>query len=187
MKYILTTILLTIIFLQACKKEQENIDLSIPSVNNLVCNPSFEINGQGSLNCWTVVKDFITYPDTFSTEVPPNGGQFSLRLEGTKDVNWDPYAESYVTNISGQKIVSISAYIKSLYGGQAIYLWLEHVRSGQIIKSKADYSLAFNGWRKFNVTDTLFLQTQDSLRIKIIQSTGQNSGAFIDMVEMTTN
>ena len=187
MKYFLAIILTAIIVLPACKKEQEGNDTSPPSVNNLVCNPSFEINGQASIDCWTVVKNFNTYPDTFSTDVPTNGGQFSLRLEGTSDTDWDPYAESYVTDISGNKIVSLSAYIKALLGGQPIYLWLEHIRGGQVIESKSDHHWAFKGWKEFSVTDTLLLQPQDSLRIKIIQTTGQNSSANIDMVKLTTN
>jgi hypothetical protein len=177
--------LMPIVFLLSCKKDK-SIGSPAPSPS-LICNPSFEINGQGSLHCWNLVKDFATYPDTFSTDVPPNGGQFSLRLEGVKDVNWDPYAETYVTNLSGQKIVSLSAYAKTLYGGQSIYLWLEHVRSGQVIKSKSDNKWAFSGWQTLLVTDTLTLQSQDSLRIKIVQTTGQNSSAYIDLVELNTN
>ena len=188
MKQNITLLLLASLIILSCNKDKETADdILSPTTNNLVCNSSFEINGKGSLSCWSVVKDFIIYPDTFSTEAAPNGGNFSLRLEGTKDANWDPYAENYVTNISGQKIVSLSAYIMSVYGGQSIYLYLEHIRTGQVIKSKSYYDWAFNGWKKFSVTDTLTLQTQDSLRIKIIQTTGQNSGAYIDLVEMTAN
>lgn len=185
MKQILTSILIVSILI-ACKKEIIDKPTS-PIINNLICNPNFEINGQASLNCWNVVKDFTTYPDTFSTVVPTNGGQFSLCLNGTKDVNWDPYAETYITNISGQKIISLSAYVMSLYGGQPIYLTLDHIRGGQVIESKSDSDWAFNGWKKFIVLDTLSMQNQDSLRVKIIQTTGQNSGAYIDLVELTTN
>lgn len=187
MKHILTSMCIACILI-ACKKEKEiSNDQTSSSTNNLICNPSFEINGQASLNCWNVVKDFTTYPDTFSTEVPSNGGQFSLSLNGTKDHNWDPYAETYVTNISGNKNISLSAYVKSLYGGQAIYLTLDHIRGGQVIASKSDFSWAFNGWKKFIVLDTLSMQSQDSLRVKIIQTTGQNSGAYFDLVELTTD
>jgi hypothetical protein len=187
MKHFLTSILIACI-LTACKKDKEIIDNpTTPIINNLVCNPSFEVNGHGSLNCWNIVKDFTTYPDTFSTVVPTNGGQFSLRLDGVKDVNWDPYAETYITNISGQKIISVSAYVMSLYGGQPIYLNLDHLRGGLVIDSKSDFHWAFNDWKKFNVVDTLSIQSQDSLRIKIIQTTGQNSGAYIDLIELTTN
>lgn len=184
---ILILLLLTSIFL-AYNKDNEIIDNpSFPGTNNLVYNPSFEMNGHGSLNCWNIVKDFTTYPDTFTTLVPNNGGNYSLRLEGSKDVNWDPYVETYITNISGLKIVSLSAYIMSLYGGQAIYLTLDHIRGGQIIDSKSDSHWAFNDWKKFIVIDTLTLLNQDSLRVKIIQNTGQNSGAYIDLIELTTN
>ncbi|HOZ15296.1 MAG TPA: hypothetical protein PLH91_09100 [Tenuifilaceae bacterium] len=179
MKYTPLKILIVVTFLFSCKKEDVN------TYPNLICNPSFEINGQGSLECWTIGYDYITYPDLFSSDVPPNGGNFSLSLSGGKDVDFEPYVEGCVTNIAGNKIINLSAYVKSLYGGQPIYLWLEQVREGQVIKSKCDMSWAFNGWRKFKVIDTLFLDTKDSIRVKIIQTTGQNSGALVDLVEMT--
>ncbi|MES2380881.1 MAG: hypothetical protein V4538_07555 [Bacteroidota bacterium] len=185
MKYILITILIASTFM-ACEKDKEISDNPTP-INNLINNASFEINGKGSVNGWNLVKDFRTFPDTFSNTVPVGGGQFSLRLEGTKDVKWNPYAETYITNISGKKIISLSAYIRSLYGGQDIYLSLYHIRGGQVIDSKSDSHLAFNDWKKFSVIDTLSLQNQDSLRVKIMQSTSQNSGAYIDLVELTTN
>lgn len=138
MKNILTLIVIASI-LMACKKDKEIIDSPTPPIkNNLVCNPSFEINGQGSLNCWNVVKDFTTYPDTFSTVVPTNGGQFSLRINGINDVNWDPYAETYITNISGQKVISLSAHVMSIYGGQPIYLTLDHIQQTRIVRASGN-------------------------------------------------
>ena len=181
MKHVLTFILIGSIFM-ACQKEKNS---TLPITNNLICNPSFEVDGHGSLNCWNIVKDFTTFHDTFATMAPTNGGKFSLRLEGIRDVHWDPYAETYITNISGQKVISLSAYIMSLLGGQPIYLYLDHIRGGKVIESKSDCDWAFNDWKKFIVTDTLTLQNQDSLRVKIVQTTGQNSSAYIDLVALS--
>ena len=187
MKHFLILILFTSILI-SCKKDTEIINNPTPPIiNNLICNPSFEISGHGSLNCWKIVKDFTTFPDTFSTIVPTNGGQFSLRLDGIKHVGWAPFAEIYITNLSGLKVISLSAYVMSLYGGQSIDLTLEHIRGGLVINSKSDYHWAFSGWRKFTVLDTLSVNNDDSLRVKIIQNNGQNSGAYIDLVELTTN
>jgi hypothetical protein len=186
MKKILALIFIVLIF--SCKKDkvEKNILTHNTSVN-LVCNSSFEINNLQSINCWNIVKDFSTYPDTFSTDVPHDGGYFSLRLNGIRDVNWEPYAETFVTNLSGEKIISLSAYIKAVYGGQVTNLILEQIRAGMVIRNKIFSDYAINGWEKFIINDTLTMLTTDSLRIKIVQTTSQNSGSLIDLVELKTN
>ncbi len=152
------------------------------ATSNLICNPSFERGGHGSLECWRIAKDFTTYPDTFVYMAPPQGGQFSLRLEGYRDVAWDPYVETFVTNLSGTRNLALTAEVMAVAGGQAIELWLKHIRNGQVIDSTVDVHWAFNGWLQFAVTDTLILQQQDSLQIKILQNTGQNSLCYVDWV-----
>ncbi|MCC6385340.1 MAG: hypothetical protein LC117_06965 [Bacteroidia bacterium] len=145
MKCILTSVFIASALI-ACKKDKENTESQTPDNNptppvitNLVCNPSFELNGYRSLNCWTLVKDFTTSPATFSNVVPINRGIFSLRLNGIKDLNWNPYAETFITNIPAQKIISLSAYIMTVYCRQPICLILDQIRGGQAIDSKSDY------------------------------------------------
>ena len=178
------------LFLCGCQLDVQDVIIphhEIPDTSatpNLICNPSFEQDGRGSLACWHIVKDFTTYPDTFVQLAPPQGGQFSLRLEGYRDVAWDPFVETFVTNLSGSRALTLSAEVMAIAGGQAIELWLKHIRNGQVIDSTVDVHWAFNGWLRFAVTDTLVLQPQDSLQVKILQNTGQNSLCYVDWVEL---
>ncbi len=173
------------LFLNSCQLDVQDVIIphhEIPDTSNLICNPSFELDGHGSLECWRIVKDFTTYPDTFVQIAPPGGGQFSLRLEGYRDVAWDPYVETFVTNLTGTRNLTLTAEVMAIGGGQAIELWLKHIRNGQVIDSTVDVHWAFNDWLQFRVTDTLTLLPQDSLQIKILQNTGQNSLCYVDWV-----
>ena len=72
------------LLLSSCQLDIQDVIIphhEIPDTSaapNLICNPSFERDGHGSLECWRIVKDFTTYPDTFVQIAPPGGGQFSL-------------------------------------------------------------------------------------------------------------
>lgn len=127
------------------------ISCSSSSEINLDCNESFESNHQPYFSCWKLVMDTLTYSNLYSSNVPPNDGNFSLKLAGSEDSSFEPYAETYITQLSGQYYLQISAYIKSLHSGQSIHLSATQKRNNAIIKT-AEYSDgAFNGWKNFKI------------------------------------
>lgn len=149
---------------------------------NLVCNPSFESAGQPSLNCWKLQMDTTTYLDWYSMDVPPDGGQYSLKLAGSKDASFDPYAETFMTGLSGNQNLEISAFIQALYGGQSIYLTATQKRNGMIVQTADQSDWAFNGWKKFTITENFQFESTDTLYVHITQTTGQNSACLVDQV-----
>jgi hypothetical protein len=149
---------------------------------NLVCNESFESNHQPDLSCWKLVMDTHTYSDWYSTEVPPNCGNFSLKLVGSEDASFEPYAETYITQLSGKYHLQISAYIKSLYGDQSIHLSATKKRNNAIIQTAEYRDGAFNEWKNFKIVQEFQMDSTDTLFIRITQSSGQNSACLIDMV-----
>ncbi|MCX7744102.1 MAG: hypothetical protein N2167_06010 [Flavobacteriales bacterium] len=151
---------------------------------NLVCNSSFENQNQPDLSCWKLMMDTLTYSDWYSTVVPPEGGQFSLKLAGSEGASFDPYAETYITDLSGNITLQISAFIQALYGGQPIYLSAYQHRNGSVIQSADQTDWAFNGWKKFSITETFQFELTDTLFIRITQTTGQNSSCLVDLVSV---
>lgn len=158
------------------------ISCSSNSEINLVCNASFESNRQPDISCWKLMMDTLTYSDWYSTDVPPNGGTFSLKLAGSEDASFEPYAETYITKLSGKYHLHISAYIKSLYGDQSIHLSATKKRNNAIIQTAEYRDGAFNEWKNFKIVQEFQMDSTDTLFIGITQSSGQNSACLIDMV-----
>lgn len=65
------------IFSLSCNYDDNVVDPY--SINNLIANYSFEKNGSASLEGWTpMIND--TNLVNYSKDVPPNGGNYSLKL-----------------------------------------------------------------------------------------------------------
>ena len=107
--------LCTVIY--SCHKDQDDLQLSNITdqpllLPNLIQNPSFELNGQSSLQYWNYTFGACCI-DTFSTDTAPGGGNFALRLEPM----WVPAegaVETYITGLTGTKPFSFRFYGKVL-------------------------------------------------------------------------
>jgi hypothetical protein len=103
MKILFITISILALFsLSACKKDK--------TVNNgnLISNPGFENNGAPDFSGWTGTK-------SFSNDVPPGGGKWSLKLVP----EWYPaegYTETFVTGLSGYYTFQFSCETKAENG-----------------------------------------------------------------------
>ncbi len=78
MKCMITFLALVNIIILGCSKDTEH-PTSPGGENNLIANSSFEINGASSSQGWQFWSNAQSSP-TFSTDVPPNGGQWSIVL-----------------------------------------------------------------------------------------------------------
>ena len=127
---------------------------------NLIANPSFEVNGQPTLQFWTA-DTFLT---AFVQDTPPGGGSWSLML-GPGWIPAEGYARTYVSGLSGRRILELTVWIKSLNswpGSASLGQWSK----GGWVTSKRVYCDSTN-WTQISIDDTLSLLPTDTVAIHL--------------------
>ena len=127
---------------------------------NLVPNPSFEVNGQPTLQFW-VADTFLT---AFVQDTPPGGGTWSLRISP----GWIPqegYARMYVTGLSGVWILQLTVWIKSLNGWPGSASLGQWSKGGWVTNKKMFCDST--SWTQISIVDTLSLHPIDTVAIDL--------------------
>ncbi len=173
------------IIFYSCKKEV--LPINEAKQNNTLFETSFENNND--ISEWNLFYDYyfgVEY-DTIVNSTCTNGGQKALNIKAQRKKT--SFAEKYISNVSGNKILTLSFYA-TLYSGQnSATASLSQIRNGIIVKNKEINLGIWNDWEKFNVIDTLNLVTSDSIKIKFEGkgSTYESSDFIIDLVKLVKN
>ena len=159
----ITISILMILFISSCSEEESPVT---PPAGNILINSSFEKNGQPSSDGWTIPAG-----SKYSSDVPPNGGKYSLLLEP----NWGPeiYAEIKVPVLDQYNSYRLSFWSKSSGVTSGIYgkAVLSLVRNGSEVKSISK-TLDNIVWSSNILADTFSVASGDSFLVKF--SAGQS-------------
>ncbi|RMF60283.1 MAG: hypothetical protein D6748_04460 [Calditrichaeota bacterium] len=139
--------------------EEDTSPLKHSEGTNLVQNPSFEENGEPSLDSW-YVEDSSQI--TFSMDTPPNGGKWSIFLHA---VHYGPMPESpayYIPLSPGNHVIKFSVYGKYFaIPGSALLI----VQQDSIREVASELVITDSVWTEYVTVDTVSLSEGDSLYI----------------------
>ena len=132
---------------------------------NLVSNGSFEIGGQPSLAGWNIYS-----PDssavTFSSDVPPWGGSYSVRLMN----QWirPGWIQTMIVALPDTHVYRLSAFGKLSPGYYPSYgqVWLS-LHKPDTILHVSDLYFYDTSWISKSIVDTLMIAPGDSVEIAI--------------------
>ena len=162
---------LVLIYLASGCKDSTTISGTTEN-NELIVNGSFEHNGNPSLDGWNQ-----SYADTnsvqFSTDVPLNGGRYSVSLLN----NWGaPELRSFVAAPKGTYRYHLSVWSKCLppigWGGSMGAIRIDHQTMDSLIHRKW-MSFSDSLWTKYTLLDTITCNQGDTLIISISPGIGQ--------------
>ena len=144
----------------SCSNSHDSVISPPISDNNLLSNGSFELNGVPSLQGWrSVFTDTATV--SFSTDVPTNGGSFSLRLKN--EWSFAGRIAAVVPAPVGMHRYRLSAWVKCMpypYANGSMSLSLE---SPDSILSIKYFYFADTVWTGISLVDTLSATVGDTL------------------------
>lgn len=127
--------------------------------NALMQNGSFESNGSFTTDGW------LTSGAASSTDVPENGGSFSLRIN-PQSVPLEGYAEYRIEDLSGAQAFTISAYIKSV-GTWPGTLTVKKEAADNTVTILASTNSAEAEWTEKTVSVSSSFESGDALIIKL--------------------
>jgi hypothetical protein len=147
---------------KGCSKSENQI-VNPPSDTNLVTNGSFEIGGGASLQDWQT-NSTDTALINFSTDVPINGGSFSLRLKN--EWSFPGAVWQSIVPPSGTHRYRLSAYAKVLRSGIMAGGWISiGIKQGGTWNTTKSYAFTDTTWREIAIVDTLTTVPGDTLRV----------------------
>jgi len=154
-------------------REERIINPIIPPSDTLdvLVNTSFELGGSPTLAGWTIVTDPAV---EFSTDVPPEGGGWSV----TVDATWTPpTAPAQVLTIvptqDGTSIYRLTVWAKrNGVGGSAAILIKQ---SGTTLLSKSVF-IQDSLWTAITILDTISTTLGDSIGVRLAGGISQLAG-----------
>jgi hypothetical protein len=150
----------------SCNEEET----TAPTDENLLLNTSFEKNGRFSAEGWKLAA----LSDS-SSDVPPNGGSFSLVLQANAPP--EDYASIKVPVKTQYTINQLSFWAKSTGISSGIYgkAILSQVRNGSQIKSSSILIDEVDGivWQNYSIRDTFNIAPGDSFMVQLTGGTAQ--------------
>ena len=159
--YVVIFILVVLIY---CSEPNDTI-INPPPDKNLITNSSFEISGEPSLQSWLKSTNDTSYIN-FSIDVPPNGGNYSVRLRN----EWsfpgsirylivpETGTNQYLLSVWGKVLPHTPAH---LAGGDVS---LFHISAGNWTLRKYLY-FSDTTWTRGTLLDTLSTTSSDTLVI----------------------
>ena len=169
-----------IVFIFDCSCNKDPIIYS----QNLIKNPSFEINGQTTLQNWVVSDISLT---SFSEDVPKGGAKWSLELMSGSTQGSGAFIgkiETYITGQSGTNVYQLSVWMKSLNkwpGSVAIGTFSQNQFIQQSITGGETQS-----WEQFILTDTLTVEKSDTIAVILSAGTAPVASGRVrfDLVQL---
>lgn len=173
--YVVTFVLIA---LYGCSEFNEEL-INPPIDKNLISNSSFEINGAPSLQGWVKSSNDTSYIN-FSIDVPPDGGNYSVRLRN----EWsfpgsiryfivpETGTNQYLLSVWGKVLPHTPAH---LAGGDVS---LFHINAGNWTLRKYLY-FSDTTWTRDTLLDTLSTTSSDTLAIILQGNIDQFSYGYI--------
>jgi len=165
-----------LIFLFSCADEET----TAPTEENLLLNTSFENNGNFSTVGWSLPGS-----SNSSNDVPPNGGNYSLKLQ---------------SNSPPEEFAFIKVPVKTQYSINKLTFWAKSNGVTSNIPGKAVLSLIRNKseiksrsilvdqitWQTFSIQDTFNVAEGDSFIVKFSGGINQllSANAYFDLVQL---
>ena len=147
---------------------------------NLITNSSFEVDGQGSLLGWNDIAQCAHLVKGMS---PSGGGDWSLQIP----TGWLPFYCYIETNVKapvGTNEYQFSIFMKNASIWYRGYAELYIIHSDSLIFNKRLASID-TAWRYYSLIDTLSTIIGDSLKIRLITSSGEDpSSTFFDLCKL---
>lgn len=154
-------------------------NVAFVDTENLISNPSFEAGKGPSSRGWIVDSTWVD----FAGDVPPQGGQWSIKLEA----GWAPqegFAETYYSGDAGKGIYRLTAWMKTLHQWTGtISLGLK--KSGQTSIRKS-ISRDSPQWTQILLQDTLAVSRADSIVVRLSagMTAVRRGEALFDLVKL---
>lgn len=147
----------TLLFIICSCSEEEP---TAPTEENLLLNTSFEKNGQASSDGWTLPNG-----SNFSSDVPPDGGAYSLELMANAPPDFAFIKVPAKTQYTINKLTfwTKSGGVTSNIYGEAI---LTQIRNGAELKSRG-ILVDKIVWSSFNIQDTFNVAEGDSFLVQL--------------------
>ncbi len=163
-------------FLFSCAEE----NTTEPTEENLLVNTSFEKNGQASDDGWTLPTG-----SDFSTNVPPNGGSYSLVLEASQPPGIYAFIKVPVKSqytINKLSFWAFSTGVSSGIFGKAI---LSLIRNGAELQSKSIQIDAIT-WQNYSIQDTFNVAAGDSFLVQFSGGVNQlfSAKGYFDLCQL---
>ncbi len=149
----LLTVAIVITLVAGCKKEE------IPSANNLIDNYSFEENGIFSTSGW------ITNNVEFSTLVPENGGDFSIKITPA-EFPAEGSADFKVENLIGNKTINANCKM-NVFGGWTGKVQLLQQIDPEVTNVIASYEGTENTWQDVILSANATFEADDVLILRL--------------------
>jgi hypothetical protein len=144
----------------SCKNPVDN---KTGTEENLIQNPSFESNGNPTTEGWTYYSNFPaadTSDGTFSNDVPPGGGNWSLVVGvGDRVVK---YLETKVAAPTGEHHYRLSAWAKSYSTDTGSPGFISLALNDSVVKR---LDVQDTTWRHYESIDTILTRAGDSLAV----------------------
>lgn len=149
---------------------------------NLITNPSFEMDGQPSIDDWNYLVIVGHEYYDFVKDTPPSGGGWSVQVRSGRALE-PGFVETMLSGINDEGIFELSAWMKSdreIFGGSIL---LTQTRDGNVIHSKCLY-LAPTEWARVSFRDTLDIDSSDTLHIKLFADPADLPMLLFDLVSL---
>ena len=160
-----------------CKKE------TFPPEGNLIVNYSFEENGVFSLTGWD------TSNAQYSTIVPENGGDFSVKLFPGAPPD-EGYVDYTINGLVGEKTITMSCQANA-FGGWLGTATLKLISTGETSADLATATWDQNNWGAIDLSATATFAEGDVLKLHLSAgfSPVTEPGQFVlfDLVTLSIN
>ena len=160
---------LFILVLPSCKNQSPT---TINTVSTILLNSSFESGGSPSSDGWTISSSPM---GGYSTDVPPNGGTYSIFLEAS---NPGGSASIKIALPQGAHIFRFSVWAKVTRLTGRAEIDFVHAIDQTIYFKQID--IPDTTWREYSIYDTLSVSSGDSLKVFL-------SPGFSELIASRTN
>jgi hypothetical protein len=171
-------VILIAFYFSGCSKDDNSVN---PPNGILVWSTSFEKDGFFSTEGWTLPSNSDS-----STDVPAEGGKYSLLLESNSPP--EVFAEIKVpvmTQYSDYKLSlwSYSTGITNDVNGKAV---LSLLRNGSVVKSQSVLIDASVSWYNYTIEDTFSVTANDSFLVQLSGGVSQllPGKTFFDLIKL---
>ncbi len=168
-------------FLYGCVDSDSVISIKQNVIKkNLIVNPSFELQGQPSLDGWNWIN-YDSLAIQFSNQSPQSGGNYSILLFPTWMYDNRIYQKLELSNGVHNYKFSVSAKnSKNILG----YLFVEFYSKGRIVYNIRQY-ITNSNWTKYEIPFKLEVSEGDSLLVGISggQTQAITDSNYFDFVE----
>jgi len=198
-----------------CSKEPINSEETTTSNGqNLILNGSFEnLAGDPSLNGWYGITDYGLYYQTasvagktldsldstgttysfynvkISNDVPINGRNYSLIVQGDGNSPYFTYVYYLITGLTGTNIYQLKTWAKCeyCYGESSIAIYLIKNDTFNLMSEKQImYQNVMANWDQYNLIDTITALPQDTFAVTLYSQAGGPSTqvTLFDLIEL---